>query len=152
MLKEMKERFQMELQSFEWRIPASKTYEKDFVEFRGWNGEIYVQKLGILTNETYYKKILESGICLYVDGVVVGIEGSASYIKLQKCHARQSDVSQGNTLDYPVINKSERPIFESAVRLYEQGFFTIEQLAIRVKRYIKPEEQDNVMEKISALT
>lgn len=144
---EIENKLGLEVKGFEWIGGFKQAYKKHFVEFVGWNGEIYAFNKGILSNIEYYQEKLNAGICLYIEGMFfVKAEGSTHYNTLHKEHIKQlNQFESSSEEDYPVVNPSVKPIFESSVQLYKQGFFNLEQLMVRIQRYIQPEKQEQVL-------
>lgn len=142
----------MKLRSFKWVGRFSKANRNHFVEFYGWNGEIYVKDKGILTYKEYYKGLLKKGMCLHVDGMIIAKQGYSDHFNsLHKSYIgklkQQKSIKQGSS--YPVNNLSEKAVFESAVQLYKMKLLSVEQLEERIKRYIKPGHQQRVLVEIA---
>ena len=69
---EIGKRLAMPVRGFPWLGPVLKSHRQHFIEFCGWDGEIYVKDRGILSFTEYYRYILKQGFCLMIDGVIVG--------------------------------------------------------------------------------
>lgn len=147
MLKQFEEKTGMNLRSFQWIGNFSKADRQHFAEFEGWEGEIYVRNLGILTLVEYYQKLLKDGVCICVDGVIIAKTGYSDHYNslFKECTKREKRQENRNNEKYPMLNKDDLAIFESAVVLYQSGILNLEQLTTRVKRYILPQEQEKVL-------
>lgn len=152
MLKELEKKLGMELRGFTWIGPFTKPNYHHFVQFYGWKGEIYIQNHGIMSYPEYYKKLLTQGMCLYINGMIVARRGYSEHFNhLHICYLKKINMTQASKEEsgYPVLNPNEKPIFESAVKLFGMGILSLEQLTERIKRYIQPEQQDKVLAAIT---
>jgi len=153
MLTEFQVRLGIPVRGFQWLGPILKAQYSHFIQFLGWEGEIYVKGKGILSLPDYYKLMLEKGYCLYADGWMIGKAGiSPHYNALHKEHMKRFDIYQEKEakqeLRYPVEQPDKHAPFATAVELYKMGILSKEQLKIRVDKYILPEKRESVFESI----
>lgn len=150
MLEQLEEKLGMELRGFKWVGSFSKANRRHFVEVYKWEGEIYIKGKGIFSCIDYYKALLNDGMCLLVDGVIVAKRGySDHYNSLHKCHIGKLKELKFTKVEYPLKDLSMKGVFDSAVNLYKMGLLNAEQLEKRIKKYIKPEFQVQVLLKIT---
>lgn len=152
MLQEFKERLGMEVRGFEWIGYFTKATHKHFVQFNGWDGYIYVKGAGkdsgLMSYTEYYKMTLEKELCIFVNGMIIGkSDYSDHYNTLHQVYIKRLNQKQGlkTETSYPVSNPNDYSVFESAVTLYRQGLFSLDQLRERVQRYIEQDEQETVL-------
>lgn len=150
MLVQLEEKFGMELRGFKWIGSFSKANKRHFVEVHRWKGEIYIKGKGIVSYVDYYKWLLNQGMCLFVDGMIVAKRGySDHYNSLHKCHIGKLKELNFTKVEYPLKDINMKGVFESAVNLYKMGLINEDQLKKRVNKYIKPEFQNQVLLKIT---
>lgn len=146
----------MTVRGFVWIGTFSKPHYRHFVEFMGWQGEIYVKEKGIVSLKDYYKHVLNKGMCIYKDGTMVGpVFKSVHFNSLHREYLKRftSVENQQNETqsleDDPCILPGKKAVLESAIKLYREGIFDDEMLKVRVERYVKPEYREHVFNQIT---
>ncbi|RKO61866.1 hypothetical protein [Caldibacillus debilis] len=148
---EIGKRLAMPVRGFPWLGPVLKSHRQHFIEFCGWDGEIYVKDRGILSFTEYYRYILKQGFCLMIDGVIVGpVFISVHYNTLHKEYLRQlkEDQLKQESQKEGIIIAGKEAVFESAVELYRRGIFDENMIKARIWRYVKPEHRERVFSEL----
>lgn len=153
-VREFGEKVAMPVRGFRWIGPFSKPHRKHFVDFLGWEGEIYMRDRGIVPLKDYYKIKLQDGYCIFINGVMIGPTfTSVHYNALHQEYLKRfmlQEVEQKN-LDKPknqVVVAGKEAVFQSAVELYRQGLLDDKMIQVRIRRYVIPEYQEKVWNEI----
>jgi|HigsolmetaAR206D_1030411.scaffolds.fasta_scaffold00003_144 hypothetical protein len=157
LVREVGSRLAMPVRGFPWIGPVLKPHRQHFVEFWGWDGEIYVRDRGLLSLQEYYRLVLNKGLCLWMNGYIIGPTWISTHYNslhreyLGRFRLREAEIQkkQREKKDYAVIEGLEA-VFESAVELYRQGVFDEKMLKARIWRYVKPEHREHVFAELVA--
>lgn len=142
-IQKVRERLRIDVRGFQWIGQFQQPHQQHFIDFRGWDGEVYVKGIGIMTFVEYYRYVLSSGYCLLIDGIIVGrTTPSTHYNSLHKEQLKRSKGEVDEDLSIPVKSKEVLPIVQSQLQLYKIGFFTFDEMKERVKKYILEEKKE----------
>lgn len=146
----------MPVRGFTWIGAFSKPHYRHFVEFMGWQGEIYVKEKGIVSLKDYYRLVLNRGLCIYKDGTMVGPTFKSVHFNslhreyLKRFTSVENQQNEAQSLeDDPCILPGKKVVLESAIKLYREGIFDEQMLWVRVERYVKPEWREHVFNQIT---